>query len=345
MKAYKTVLLLLVAVAFMSVLAPAVMAQGELGDSITVTIDRKTKPNVVLHPELWGAKPETVTVYNYVIRNYYGTPVDAVIVQTASGRTEIPIGDVREIKTNGCIRRYTNEIAYINSVIDADIVLNDGTQLSVVMNADLGTIEGDTELGQFFLKDPHTIKHLVFNRVEQVAEAPVEAFVEAVEEVMVAEATMIDSDGDGVLDDRDKCPNTPAGVRVDANGCPLDSGKEASVNPVGSWAIKGIRFDYNKWDIKPEYVGVLDENVTVLEMNPTFTIEIQGHTDSIASEEYNQGLSEKRAESVKGYFVSKGISEGRIATRGFGKLRPIASNDTPEGRAQNRRIEIEVTSR
>ncbi len=80
-------------------------------------------------------------------------------------------------------------------------------------------------------------------------------------------------------------------------------------------------------------------------MNPTMKIEIQGHTDSIGSNEYNQPLSEKRAESTRDYFVSKGIEEERVSMRGLGELEPIVSNDTPEGRAQNRRIEIKILSR
>ena len=75
------------------------------------------------------------------------------------------------------------------------------------------------------------------------------------------------------------------------------------------------------------------------------TIEIQGHTDEIASQEYNQMLSEKRAEATKDYFVYRGIDSERISTRGFGETRPIASNDTPEERSKNRRIEIEILSR
>lgn len=333
MKAFKTALLLILALVFTGIFTPAVMADEGTGDSITLTIDRRTKPNTIFHPEWWDESPATVTVYNYVIRDYYGTPVEDVVIKTASGRTEIPISRVKEIHTKGWLRRYKNEIDYINTVIDADIVLTDGTQLSGAMNADLGTIEGDTDLGAFFLGDPHTIKDLVFNRGEVIAQADVEIVEEipevVVEEVVVEEVAMVDSDGDGVSDDKDKCPDTPAG---------------ASVNSVGCWTIKGIHFDYDKWDIKPEYYSVLDENVKVLKMNPSMKIEIQGHTDSVASEKYNQGLSEKRAESVKAYFVSKGIAADRVKTRGFGELRPIEPNDTPAGRAQNRRIEIEIIS-
>jgi OOP family OmpA-OmpF porin len=90
---------------------------------------------------------------------------------------------------------------------------------------------------------------------------------------------------------------------------------------------------------------VLDTNVEVLNKNPGLKIEVQGHTDSIASEVYNQGLSEKRADSAKTYLTTKGIDGQRISTLGFGESHPAASNETPEGRSENRRIEIKVLSR
>ena len=170
----------------------------------------------------------------------------------------------------------------------------------------------------------------------------------------------LDSDGDGVLNHQDKCPDTPAGVKVDKDGCPLDTDgdgvpdykdqcpdtlKGAPVNSVGCWSIKGINFDYDKSDIKPQYHGLLNENVEVLKKNPSVTVEIEGHTDSVGSDGYNQALSERRAESVRAYFVSSGISAQRISTRGFGESKPIVSNETAEGRAQNRRIDIKVISR
>ena len=170
----------------------------------------------------------------------------------------------------------------------------------------------------------------------------------------------LDSDGDGVADYLDKCPGTPKGVEVDKVGCPLDTDgdgvpdyqdkcpdtlKGAPVNSVGCWTIKGINFDYDKSDIKPQYYGLLDENVAVLKKNPSVKVQIQGHTDSSGSEAYNQSLSERRAESVMNYFVSKRIDARRLSSIGLGELKPIASNDTPEGKAKNRRIEIKITSR
>lgn len=171
---------------------------------------------------------------------------------------------------------------------------------------------------------------------------------------------VVDSDGDGVPDDKDKCPGTPKGVKVDKVGCPLDSDgdgvvdyqdkcpdtpKGAPVNAVGCWIVEGINFDYDKADIKPRYHDRLNTAVRILQKNPTMKIEIQGHTDSKGSDAYNQALSERRADSVKNYIVSAGVDSARVSMRGLGEKKPIASNDTPEGRAQNRRIEIKILER
>jgi OOP family OmpA-OmpF porin len=170
----------------------------------------------------------------------------------------------------------------------------------------------------------------------------------------------LDSDGDGVPDYLDKCPKTPKGVKVDKAGCPLDSDgdgvpdyldkcpntpKGVAVDVRGCWIIKDLKFDYNKWDIKPEYHAGLDNAVHVLNVNPTMEVEIDGHTDSIGSDAYNKTLSEKRASAVKDYLVTKGIDPARLTVKGRGEEDPIASNETPEGRAQNRRVEFKIISR
>jgi OOP family OmpA-OmpF porin len=166
----------------------------------------------------------------------------------------------------------------------------------------------------------------------------------------------LDADGDGVPDYLDKCPNTPQGVKVDAEGCPLDSDgdgvpdhldecpdtpKGATVNRVGCWALQGVvLFDFNKSYIKPEAHGLLDEVVVIMKKNPELKGVIEGHTDSIGSEGYNQGLSERRARSVEKYIEEHGIDPDRFTTRGYGESKPIASNDTEEGRRENRRVEL-----
>jgi len=132
-----------------------------------------------------------------------------------------------------------------------------------------------------------------------------------------------DSDGDGVVDSRDRCPNTPRGVKVNADGC---------------WELSGIYFDSGQAAIKNP--GVLDEALAILKTNPTLTGEVQGHTDSTAAAEYNQRLSEARARAVRDYFIKQGIGPERVRAAGFGETRPVASNDTLEGRALNRRVEL-----
>src|SRR4029450_4289469 len=112
--------------------------------------------------------------------------------------------------------------------------------------------------------------------------------------------------------------------------------------------LRGVNFDFNKSNIKAEFAPILDEAVQSLEDNPDARVTIEGHTDSIGSDEYNLELSERRAQAVKQYLVSKGIAASRLDTVGMGEKDPIAPNtkpdgkDNPEGRAMNRRAELRV---
>ncbi len=136
-------------------------------------------------------------------------------------------------------------------------------------------------------------------------------------------SVVADSDGDGVPDSRDECPNTPKGAKVNAVGC---------------WELTGVFFDSDQAVIKD--TRALDEAVAVLKANPKLMGEIQGHTDSTASADYNQKLSEARARAVRDYYIRQGIAPERIRAIGFGETRPAASNDTVAGRALNRRVEL-----
>lgn len=185
-----------------------------------------------------------------------------------------------------------------------------------------------------------------------------------VEKVFLAKAKKpvrkpMDSDGDGVTDDLDRCPNTPRGVKVDAQGCPLDTDgdgvpdyldecpdtpKGATVNSVGCWALEGtVLFDHDKSELKPAAYPLLDEVVTIMKKNPDIRGFIEGHTDSTGPEAYNQKLSEKRARAVEAYIESHGIDQARFSVKGYGESKPIAPNDTPEGRQENRRVELRRT--
>jgi OOP family OmpA-OmpF porin len=174
----------------------------------------------------------------------------------------------------------------------------------------------------------------------------------------------MDSDGDGVMDRKDKCPNTPKGTKVDADGCPIkvaapvdidsdgdgvldkndkcpNTPKGAKVNAVGCWVLKNVFFDTAKADIKPDMTAGLDEALTVLQKNPGMRIEVQGHTDSDGADAYNLDLSNQRAQAVVGYFAQKGIEANRLSAKGYGESKPVADNKTREGKAQNRRVELQ----
>jgi OOP family OmpA-OmpF porin len=165
-----------------------------------------------------------------------------------------------------------------------------------------------------------------------------------------------DSDGDGVPDYLDRCPGTPPGVAVDNSGCPFDSDGDgvadhmdqcpntptgATVNEVGCWSLEATTlYDSNSSYMKAEAYPLLDGVASILMKNPEMEVEVQGHTDNKGTAEYNQWLSEKRAQRVKDYLVSKGVDPSRLEAKGYGFTQPMASNDTAEGRAQNRRVEL-----
>ncbi len=108
------------------------------------------------------------------------------------------------------------------------------------------------------------------------------------------------------------------------------------------WIVSGINFEFDGTRIKPEYYPTLYSTIQFLNQKPDLKVEIQGHTDNVGTDSYNQKLSEGRAASVRDYLISKGINPSRLTIKGFGESVPLVDNGTPEGRAFNRRIEFEV---
>jgi OmpA-OmpF porin, OOP family len=148
-----------------------------------------------------------------------------------------------------------------------------------------------------------------------------------------------DSDGDGVNDCDDKCPDSQAGQTIGPDGCPV---------PV-SIDLKGVNFDFDKSTLRPDAVAILNEAIEILKRYPDLKVEVAGHTDSKGTDAYNQKLSERRASAVYDYLTSNGVDAGRlVGPVGYGESRPIAPNtnddgsDNPEGRARNRRTELNV---
>ena len=155
----------------------------------------------------------------------------------------------------------------------------------------------------------------------------------------------MDSDHDGVNDCDDKCPDTPAGTIVGPDGCP----QKVVID------LRGVNFKFDRpkkgeHKIEPtlqvptaDSVAILDQAVDALKRYPDIKVELDGHTDSIGTDAYNQKLSERRAQIVNDYLIAHGIDSSRItAVKGFGESQPIDTNATKAGRARNRRTELKV---
>jgi outer membrane protein OmpA-like peptidoglycan-associated protein len=145
-----------------------------------------------------------------------------------------------------------------------------------------------------------------------------------------------DTDGDGVIDLIDNCVEVPG--PAENHGCPEIFKDESTVNA----AAKGINFDTGKSDIRKDAAAILDQVASVLNQNENlkFNFSVNGHTDNTGSAAKNMELSTARANAVKAYLVSKGVSANRLSTKGFGQTSPIDTNATKEGRFNNRRVEI-----
>jgi OOP family OmpA-OmpF porin len=148
-----------------------------------------------------------------------------------------------------------------------------------------------------------------------------------------------DNDGDGILDVNDKCPNEPETFNgyQDEDGCPDEI--PAAVKKF-TGVIQGINFKTDSAVITKDSHKVLDKAVQVLTDYPDVRLEISGHTDNVGKAEHNMELSQKRAESVKEYFVGKGISSDRLTAVGYGMDKPLTSNKTKADKAKNRRTEF-----
>jgi outer membrane protein OmpA-like peptidoglycan-associated protein len=147
-----------------------------------------------------------------------------------------------------------------------------------------------------------------------------------------------DTDGDGIPDNLDRCP-TVKGL-ASMNGCPEVSEK---TKKLFEKALTGIQFETGRSVIKKTSFPILDQVVDVMNENPSYDLEIHGHTDSQGDDAKNQVLSEERAAAVRTYLIGKGVAANRLQSFGHGETMPIADNKTAAGRAQNRRVEFKVT--
>lgn len=177
-----------------------------------------------------------------------------------------------------------------------------------------------------------------------------------------------DSDNDGIYDQSDECPNTKAGIAVDAKGCDIDLDKDgvnntidkcpdtprgAKVDATGCRIILtkdvsiklNVKFANNSAEIQDEYASEIRQVADFMLQYPDTNVVIEGHTDSDGSAKYNQQLSQKRADSVMLYLVEKfNVDQNRIKALGKGESAPVADNNTREGKALNRRVQAEITT-
>jgi len=172
-----------------------------------------------------------------------------------------------------------------------------------------------------------------------------------------------DTDGDGVLDSADRCPGTPAGVAVNSRGCPQDddgdgvynyldkcpgtTNRRAQIDANGCYEkltrrvdiTLNVEFDFNSSKQRDEHAIEVERVADFMVQYPDSKVVMEGHTDSKGSEVYNQGLSEQRAKRIADMLVEKfGINGGRVSSKGHGESKPVATNDTAEGRQKNRRV-------
>jgi outer membrane protein OmpA-like peptidoglycan-associated protein len=183
-----------------------------------------------------------------------------------------------------------------------------------------------------------------------------------------AQGCELDADGDGVVDGLDKCPGTAAGRKVNAQGCELDTDGDGVVDsldkcptihaktadgcpapvvepapaaPPQKLVLGDVLFDTNEATLTESSVETLDKAAASLKEWGDVKVEVAGYTDSRGTDEHNEKLSLHRADAVRTYLIGKGVAADRLTAKGYGESNPVASNDTVEGRTENRRVELE----
>ena len=166
-----------------------------------------------------------------------------------------------------------------------------------------------------------------------------------------------DTDADGVLDDTDQCPDTTAGATVDQQGCepppPPPPPPPPCVTTGDAWqldgceagtriVLEGVNFDTDSAKLDAAAKTALRVAIQALRDYPRFDVLVGGHTDNRGDAAYNQALSQRRANAVRAHLVSAGIAADRVEAAGYGESQPVQDNDTPAGRAQNRRVDLSL---
>ncbi|HDS1819119.1 TPA: OmpA family protein [Pseudomonas putida] len=157
-----------------------------------------------------------------------------------------------------------------------------------------------------------------------------------------------DEDGDGIFDRRDRCPDTPANTAVDHMGCPLKQSPPPSpaVEPAPEVITLDdngqVMFAFDSAELTTAAQQRLQGLLPKLNESAVTRVKVIGHTDSVGSDSYNQALSERRASSVAEYLIGQGLAPAKVTSQGRGESEPVSENDTEQGRAHNRRVELHL---
>lgn len=235
------------------------------------------------------------------------------------------IGGVGRLESDGPGSSDSSIFYKLGAGVMADITKNTAKGTNLAMRGEIHTRRSDD------FNDYVASLGLVYSWGGSIA-APAAAAIAAIAPAVVKPVDG-DDDRDGVPNSRDKCPNTPLGAKVDSDGCEC-----------GDVVLRGVTFVTDSSEITPQGRLVLDSLVSGLARRAGTKLEIRGHTDSVGSEAYNLALSQRRADSVKAYLVSKGLNADDLSTIGLGEMQHIATNDTAEGREQNRRVTLQALS-
>jgi OOP family OmpA-OmpF porin len=306
---------------------------------------RFISPNVSVDLELWHSNPDlSVTGPDGSERNWELTSLSLVgryhfISEGRSWNPYVAVGIGATEHHDG-----TQTQPYVLGYNQSRTGTNLSGLAGIGLQKDLGYANFRAEVGARFDQDDEGLNDDSY--VDGYAGFsfifPIGAEAAPVEEVVAPPQKTcadLDDDGDGVNNCNDKCPGSEAGQAIGADGCPVPLTID----------LKGVNFDFDKDSLRPDAVAILDEAIAILGKYPQLRVEVAGHTDSVGTDEYNQGLSDRRARAVYDYLTGHGIDAGRLSgPTGYGESRPIAPNtnedgsDNPEGRAKNRRTELNV---
>ena len=278
----------------------------------TLNLQWYFRPDKAFNPYVGAGVNWTIFTSSDLRKGALGLPQNAKLETSDSFGADVQIGADYYFSKHWLVN---GDVRYIGLTTDVD-----------VKNAT--SAGGTAKLGQLDI-NPMVYTLAVGYRMFQPAPVPVAA-PPPPPPPPAAPAKCADSDGDGVCDADDKCPNTPAGDRVGPFGCSCD-------------VTIRTHFAFDSAELTAEDKAQLDAVATRLTELKFVEGTATGHTDSVGDEAYNMKLSERRAQAVVDYLAAKGVAQGRIKAIGMGESKPIATNETEAGRAENRRVTIRRT--